>query len=167
MKYKKTDQNPFVRAIINKDANLVAHLLQQGHHLVQPKLPLHLLATFNNCCPIVQTLFVFSIPPDDCQPLIQSLKHNCSKCTTYYSKFINTNFNGSYPIEFAIANCKPATVQLLINLGCKSQVGILRMAVLRGDLQILALILVMMFEQKTLDKEEDVIKLAVQNNSSL
>lgn len=41
------------------------------------------------------------------------------------------------------------------------------MAVLRGDLQILALILVMMFEQKTLDKEEDVIKLAVQNNSSL
>lgn len=45
---RKSDQNPLLKAIANQDVNLVINLLKQQRHLVQPKLPLHLLASYNN-----------------------------------------------------------------------------------------------------------------------
>lgn len=71
---------------------------------------------------------------------MQVMKHGCAKCVRLYAAdYVNVEFQGMMPLEYAIRNCELATVKLTLQLGGTAQpLDMLKMAVLRGDLHILA-----------------------------
>ncbi len=55
------------------------------------------------------------------------------------------------PIEYAIRNCELHTIKLMFTLGATAEpIDILKLAVCRGDLHILAQVLVYLIENKKL-----------------
>ena len=74
------------------------------------------------------------------------------------------------PLEYAIANCDPIVVELMVRLKAKAAPNdMLRMAICRRDVQILALVLVSLIEDRQLliDQDSDVLTLAVEKQCSL
>ena len=68
------------------------------------------------------------------------------------------------PLEYAIANCDPIVVELMVKLKAKAAPNdMLRMAICRRDVQILAIVLVSLIEDRQLliDQDSDVLTLAV------
>ena len=74
------------------------------------------------------------------------------------------------PLEYAIANCDPIVVELMVKLKAKAAPNdMLRMAICRRDVQILALVLVSLIEDRQLliDQDSDVLTLAVEKQCPL
>lgn len=68
------------------------------------------------------------------------------------------------PLEYSIANCDPVIVELMLKLQAKANPNdVLKMAICRGDTQILALVLVNLIEDRLLviEQDSDVLKLAI------
>ncbi len=64
---------------------------------------------------------------------------------------MNKAFQGTMPLEYAIANCDPVVVEQMSKLQAKAAPNdMLKMAICRGDVQILALILVSLIEDRQL-----------------
>ena len=74
------------------------------------------------------------------------------------------------PLEYAISNCDPIVVELMVRLKAKAAPNdMLRMAICRRDVQILALVLVSLIEDRQLliDQDSDVLTLAVEKQCPL
>ena len=74
------------------------------------------------------------------------------------------------PLEYAIANCDPIVVELMVRLKAKAAPNdMLRMAICRRDVQIMALVLVSLIEDRQLliDQDSDVLTLAVEKQCPL
>ena len=60
------------------------------------------------------------------------------------------------PLEYALANCDPIIIDLMLKFQARSKPDdMIKLAICRGDVQILALVLVNLIENKLLSVNQD------------
>ena len=96
---------------------------------------------------------------------MQVLKLQCVKCITAYKSMVNEPFQGTMPLEYCIRSCEMTVIKTMISLQAVADPQVmLKIAVCRSDLRVLALILVYLIENSLLTKvvaESDIMQLAI------